>query len=56
MKLNVPIASMLELPELVVTGCEGGIEIVMLCELPDERTEQAPPTQPAPAKARPEPA
>ena len=32
----MPIATMLELPDLVVSGCPGGIEIVLLGDLPEE--------------------
>ena len=39
MKIPMPIATMLELPELIVAGCEGGVEIVMLSSLPDEDAE-----------------
>lgn len=50
MTMLMPIATMLELPELIVSGCEGGIEIVMLSSLPDDDRDAEP------ASDRPDPA
>lgn len=54
MTIPMPIAKLLELPELVVTGCDGGIEIVMLCSLPDEDETAAVPPASQPVKNSPE--